>query len=56
MEWPTKKDGYDFISFMGLAGYYRRFIKGFFKIGCPITSLQKKGDKFTWTPECEEIF
>jgi hypothetical protein len=41
---------------MGLAGYYRRFIKGFFKIGCPITALQRKGDKFIWTLECEERF
>jgi hypothetical protein len=41
---------------MGLVGYYRRFIKGFSKIGCPITALQKKGVKFTWTSECEEIF
>jgi hypothetical protein len=41
---------------MGLARYYRRFIKGFSKIGCPITVLQKKGAKFTWTQECEEIF
>jgi hypothetical protein len=41
---------------MGLAGYYRRFIKGFSKIGCAITALQKKGAKFTWTHECEEIF
>jgi hypothetical protein len=40
----------------GLVGYYRRFIKGFSKIGCPITALQKKGVKFTWTSECEEIF
>jgi phosphatidylinositol kinase/protein kinase (PI-3 family) len=39
MEWPTPKDVLDIISFMGLAGYYRRFIKGFSKIGCPITSL-----------------
>jgi hypothetical protein len=56
MEWPTPKDVSDIRSFMGLAGYYRRFIKGFSKIGCPITTLQKKGDKFTWTQECEEIF
>jgi hypothetical protein len=41
---------------MGLAGYYRRFIKGFSKIAIPITSLQKKGVKFEWTSKCEESF
>jgi hypothetical protein len=56
MEWPTPKDIYDIRSFMGLAGYYRRFIKGFSKIGCPITSLQKNGAKLVWTSKCEEIF
>jgi hypothetical protein len=56
MEWPTPKEVLDIRSFMGLAGYYRIFIKGFSKIGCPITSLQKKGVKFTWTEECEERF
>jgi hypothetical protein len=56
MEWPTPKDVSDIRSFMGLAGYYRRFIKGFSKIGCPITALQRKGTKFTWTQKCEERF
>jgi hypothetical protein len=56
MEWPTPKDVSDIRSFMGLARYYRIFIKGFSKIGCPITTLQKKGVKFLWTPKCEEIF
>jgi hypothetical protein len=56
MEWPTPKDVSDIRSFMGLVGYYRRFIKGFSKIGCPITTLQKKGTKFTWTQKCEERF
>jgi glutaminase len=39
MEWPTPKDVLDIRSFMGLEGYYRRSIKYFSKIGCPITSL-----------------
>jgi hypothetical protein len=56
MAWPTQKDVSDSRSFMGLAGYYRRFIKGFSKIGCPITALQKKGMKFLWTQKCEERF
>jgi hypothetical protein len=56
MEWPTPKDVSDIRSFMGLAGYYRRFIKGFSKIGYPITALQKKGIKFIWTSKCEERF
>jgi hypothetical protein len=56
MEWVTLKDVLDIRSFMGLAGYYRRFIKGFSKIGCPITTLQKKRTQFTWTQKCEERF
>jgi hypothetical protein len=56
MEWPTPKDVSDIRSFMGLVGYYRRFIKGFSKIGCPITALQKKGKKFLWTLKSEERF
>ena len=42
--------------FMGLAGYYRRFIEGFSKVAHAITSLQKKGVKFEWTSRCEESF
>ena len=56
MNWPTPRNVTDVRSFMGLAGYYRRFIEGFSKVAHSITSLQKKGIKFEWTPRCEESF
>ena len=46
----------DIRSFMGLAGYYRRFIEGFSKVAHAITSFQRKGIKFEWTLKCEESF
>jgi hypothetical protein len=42
-------------SFMGLAGYYRRFVEGFSKIANLITELQKKNKKFVWTEKCENF-
>jgi hypothetical protein len=54
--WPVPRNVTEVRYFMGLVGYYRRFIKGFSKIASPITSLQKKGVKFEWTPKCEESF
>ena len=54
--WPTPKYVTEVRSFMGLAGYYQRFIKGFSNIASSITCLQKKGVKFEWTSKCEESF
>ena len=45
-EWPTPKNVTEVRSFMGLDGYYRKFIEGFSRIVHPITALQKKGVKF----------
>ena len=56
INWPTPRNAIDVRSFMGLAGYYKRFIEGFSKVTHSITSLQKKGIKFEWTPRCEESF
>ena len=43
-------------SFLGLAGYYHRFILDFSKIAKPIMRLLKKDKKFVWTLECEAAF
>ena len=43
-------------TFLGLAGYYRRFIKDFSKIAVPLTSLTKKGVKYIWSDKCEASF
>jgi hypothetical protein len=43
-------------SFLGLAGYYHRFILDFLKIAKPMTSLLQKYHKFVWTEDCEAAF
>jgi hypothetical protein len=56
MEWPVPKNAHEVRSFMGLAGYYRRFVEGFSKIAKPITTLQRKGVRYEWTEECDSEF
>eukprot|EP00253_Pinus_taeda_P003664 PITA_03664 len=56
MECPIPKDVANIRYFMGLAGYYRRFVEGFSRVSYPITSLQKKGKTFKWTAECQRSF
>jgi hypothetical protein len=55
-EWLAPNNVIEVKSFMGLAGYYKRFIVGFSRIANPITSLQRKGKKFQWTKEYERSF
>jgi hypothetical protein len=55
-EWESPKNAGDIRSFLGLAGYYRRFIENFFKIAKPMTELLKKDKKFEWTDSCEDSF
>jgi hypothetical protein len=51
---PTSVD--DIRSFLGLAGYYRRFIEGFLRISKPMTELLKKDKKFEWAFAYEASF
>jgi hypothetical protein len=55
-EWEQPRNLTDICSFLGLAGYYRRFIENFSKISKPMTNLLKKTNEFEWTPECEHNF
>ena len=40
-------------SFLGLAGYYRRFIEGFSKLAKPVTTLLEKNAKRVWSEKCQ---
>jgi hypothetical protein len=53
--WLAPKNISEVRSFMGLVGYYRRFI-AVSRIAHPITSLQMRGVKFEWSAKCEETF
>ena len=55
-EWPTPKTVKDVQSFVGLANYYRRFIKDFGKLAGPMTDLTRKDAKFEWTTKCQTAF
>ena len=54
--WTTPKNVIEVRSFMGIVGYYRRFIEAFSKVAHAITSFQRKGIKLEWTSKCEESF
>jgi len=53
---PTPKSVKDVRSFLGHAGFYRRFIKDFSVISKPLCNLLTKENVFKWTEQCEEAF
>jgi RNase H-like domain found in reverse transcriptase/Reverse transcriptase (RNA-dependent DNA polymerase)/Retroviral aspartyl protease/Integrase zinc binding domain/Retrotransposon gag protein len=56
LQWESPKSVTEVRSFVGLAGYYRRFIQGFSHIAKPLTNLTKKDMPFIWTDRCESAF
>ena len=55
-EWLAPTSVSEIRSFLGLAGYYRRFIENFSKIVKPMTELLKNDTKFKWMEDCEASF
>ena len=56
LSWKPPKDVSEIRSFLGMAGYYRRFIEGFSKLAKPMTALLEKNAKFVWTKQCQDSF
>jgi hypothetical protein len=54
--WAQPKSVTEVRSFLGLAGYYRKFIEGFSSLALPLTKLTRKGKSFVWDQECEDSF
>ncbi|KAG8490493.1 hypothetical protein CXB51_015785 [Gossypium anomalum] len=56
LEWNLPKNVIKVCSFLGLAGYYKMFVKGFKMLATPLTHLMKKKEKFERTDACQQSF
>jgi hypothetical protein len=56
LDWKSPKLVMQIRSFLGLAGYYGRFIRNISKFTKLMTKLLKKDAKLKWSPQCEEAF
>ena len=53
MSWERLKSIFEIRSFLGLTGYYRRFIENFSRLAAPMTRLTRKEVKYEWNDPCE---
>jgi hypothetical protein len=56
IEWTSPKSVPELRSFLGLANYYRRFIKGYNKKTTPLSDLLKKNRRWEWMIDCQQAF
>ena len=56
VNWEQPKNVSEIRSFLGLAGYYRRFVEHFSLLAAPLTRLTRKGVKYEWSDDCEQSF
>ena len=56
VNWKPPMNVIEIRSFLGLAGYYRKFVEGFSKLAGPLTKLTRKEEKFVWLEACQQSF
>ena len=56
VNWKPPKNVSEVRSFLGLAGYYKKFVEGFSKIAAPLTKLTRKDVKYDWVDACQQSF
>jgi len=56
LKWERPQTVTEVRSFLGLVGYYRRFVEGFSKMVSHLIQLTRKDQPFSWTDKCEECF
>ena len=56
IEWKPPRNVIEVRSFLGLVGYYKRFVKGFSMTAAPMTRLLQKNVRFEWSEKCQANF
>ena len=56
VNWKSPTNVAEIRSFLGLAGYYRKFVEGFSKLEAPLTKLTRKEENFVWSEACQQSF
>ena len=56
LDWPIPKDIHEIRVFLGLAGYYRKFIPNFSELAAPLVRLTRRDVKFSWDNACHSSF
>ena len=56
VSWKPPKNVFEVRSFLGLAGYYKKFVEGFSRIAAPLTKLTRKDVKYDWVDACQKGF
>ena len=56
MSWERPKSVFEIRSFLGLVGYYKRFIEDFSRLAAPMSRLTRKKVKYEWNDPCKRAF